>query len=50
MNREQVTEILEAYGLERILEDHHMDLPFVLEVLDELGYLNLGEYVDEDCG
>jgi len=48
MNREEVTEMLEAYGLERILEDHHMDVPFVLELLDQLGYINLEEYQDED--
>lgn len=48
MKREEVTEILEAYGLERILEDHHMDLPFVLDLLNELGYINLEQYIDED--
>lgn len=48
MKREEVTEILETYGLERILEDHHMDLPFVLELLDELGYINLEQYFDTD--
>jgi len=48
MKREEVTEILEAYGLERILEDHHMDVPFVLELLEGLGYINLEQYEDED--
>ncbi len=48
MTREQITDISERYGLERILEDAYIDVPFVLEILNELGYIHLEAYADED--
>lgn len=45
---EHITELIECYGLDRILEDHHITLPEVLDILDELGFLHLDMYDDPD--
>jgi len=45
-----LTELVEAYGLERILEDAQITLPEVLDILDELGFLHLGIYDGCDVG
>ena len=44
---EEVLDLIEAYGFERILEDGDMSKPNVLMLLDELGFLEL-EMCDDD--
>lgn len=46
MTREQVEELVDAYGLERILQDSETDLIECLQILDELGYIYLEMYND----
>jgi len=48
MRKEEVEYILEAYGLDRILEDNQMDLVDILEILSDLGYIDLEQYNHED--
>lgn len=48
MKKEEVEYILEAYGLDRILEDNQMELVEILEILNDLGYLDLEQYENED--
>ena len=44
---EHITELIELYGLERILEDSQITLAEVLDILDELGFVYLDQY--DDC-
>jgi len=44
MRKEEVEYILEAYGLDRILEDNQMGLVDILEILNDLGYIDLEQY------
>jgi hypothetical protein len=46
MRKEEVEYILEAYGLDRILEDNQMKLVDILEILNDLGYIDLEQYED----
>lgn len=46
---EEVLDMIEAYGFERILEDGEMNKPEVLMLLDELGFLELEMYDDDYC-
>lgn len=48
MTEEEIFEILEQRGLDNILEEHYMTLPFALSILDELGYLDLERYKEEE--
>ena len=48
MTEEQILEILDLRGLDTILEEHHMSLPFVLGLLNDLGYLDLERYTDSE--
>ena len=48
MTEEQILEILDLRGLDTILEEHHMSLPFVLGLLHDLGYLDLERYIDSE--
>jgi hypothetical protein len=43
-----ITELIEAYGLDRILEDNQITLPEALDILDELGFVCLEQYGDCD--
>jgi len=45
---EEVLDMIEAYGFERILEDGEMNKPEVLMLLDELGFLELEMYDDDN--
>jgi len=47
---EEVLDMIEAYGFERILEDGEMKKPDVLMLLDELGFLELEMYDDDYSG
>lgn len=47
MKQQEIEDILERYGLERILEDNLTTLTTVLDILVDLGYLDLEMY-DED--
>jgi hypothetical protein len=44
---EEVLDMIEAYGYERILEDFYMDKVDVLLILDELGFISIEEYDDK---
>lgn len=44
MNREQIEELLEAYGFEEILIRFNLTPWKTLEILDELGYIMLEVY------
>lgn len=46
MTEEQILEILDLRGLDNILEENYMTLPFALSVLNDLGYLDLERYID----
>jgi len=48
MTKEEVEYILEAYGLDRILEDNQMELVDILDILNDLGYLDLEQYEDDN--
>ena len=48
MTEEQILDILDSRGLDTILEDNYMSLPFVLGLLNDLGYINLEQYKDND--
>lgn len=47
---DEVLDLLETYGIERILEDSQTDMPSVLMVLDELGFVELEMYDDDNSG
>jgi hypothetical protein len=47
---DEVLDLLEAYGIDRILEDSQTDMPSVLIVLDELGFVELEMYDDDNSG
>jgi hypothetical protein len=47
---EHITELIELYGLDRILEDHQITLPEVMDILDELGFVCLDIYDDDTLG
>ena len=44
---EEMLDMLEAYGFDRILEDSNTDKASVLLVLDELGFIELEMYDDD---
>lgn len=48
MTEDEIQEILSSRGLDSILEDHYMTLPFALSVLNDLGYINLEQYEEVD--
>ena len=48
MDLDQIQEILERYGLKQILLDHMLNELAVLEILDDNGYINLKEYMQDD--
>jgi len=48
MTEDEIQEILSSRGLDTILEEHHMSLPFVLGLLNDLGYLDLERYIDSE--
>lgn len=44
----RVRRILEAYGLDRILEDNDITIEQVVTLLEDLGYLYLEMYEEEE--
>lgn len=48
MTPEEIQEIIDSRGLDTILEEHYLTWPFVLALLDELGYIDLANYVEND--
>lgn len=48
MEDDEVEFILEKYGLDRILEDAQMTLVDVLSLMNELGYVYLDQYEEEE--
>jgi hypothetical protein len=47
---DEVLDLLETYGIERILEDSNTDMPSILIVLDEIGFVELEMYDDDNSG
>lgn len=47
MNKQRIEEMVEAYGLERLLEDNQMTLVDMLDIMENLGYLELEMYEEE---
>jgi len=45
---ERLQDILDRYGLDRILEDNQLKLTEALDILEELGFLCLEMYEEED--
>jgi len=39
-----ITELIDLYGLDRLLEDSQITLAEALDILDELGFLHLDLY------
>ena len=48
MTLDQIQEIIDSRGLDNILEEHYMTLPFALSVLDDLGYIDLEKYLEAE--
>jgi hypothetical protein len=48
MQKEQIQRLIEDYGLKNILADHNLTMWKVLEILDNLGYIYLERYEQED--
>ena len=48
MTEDEIAHLLETRGLDSILEDNYMSLPFALSILEGLGYINLEQYKDND--
>jgi len=48
MTEEEIQEVIFSRGLDTILEEHYITLPFALSILDELGYLDLERYKEND--
>ena len=46
--KEQIKQLIETYGYQRILADHNLTLWKTLEILDDLGYLLLERYEDKE--
>lgn len=48
MKQEKIEDMIENYGLERILEDNRMSLVELLDIMENLGYLDLEMYCEEE--
>lgn len=48
MTEDEIQEILSSRGLDTILVDNYLTLPFALSVLNDLGYINLEQYEEVD--
>jgi len=47
MKKDEITHLLDLYGIDRILEDNQWTLPEMLDLLEELGYICLDMYVSD---
>ena len=48
MTKEDIIELIEKYGIEWILDDCELSQAQALEILDELGFIDLGKYSSDD--
>lgn len=48
MTQDDITDLLDKYGIERVLEDNQWKLCEILEILEELGYIHLDMYIDPE--
>lgn len=48
MKLKRVLYLLETYGIDRILEDNMTTLPEILDLLVDLGYIDLDMYEEEE--
>lgn len=49
MKPSEIEEILEQYGLDRVLEDNQTNLVEVMGILEQLGYIYLDMYLPTDA-
>jgi DNA-binding GntR family transcriptional regulator len=47
MDRQYISKLLSQYGLRQILADSNITIVEALEVLEELGFIDLEQYGDE---
>jgi hypothetical protein len=48
MEREEIKKLLDAYGFQHIIKENGLTTLDVLELLSDLGYINLEGYCDEE--
>jgi hypothetical protein len=46
MDKHYISELLQQYGLRQILSDSNITVVDALEILDELGFIDLEQYKD----
>ena len=46
--RQYINYLLKTYGLRQILDDNNITVVEALEILDELGFIDLEQYKDAD--
>lgn len=46
--RQYINYLLKTYGLRQILDDNNITVVEALEILDELGFIDLEQYKDEE--
>ena len=46
--RQYINYLLKTYGLRQILDDNKITVVEALEILDELGFIDLEQYKDEE--
>jgi len=46
MDKHYISELLQKYGLRQILSDSNITIVDALEILDELGFIDLEQYKD----
>lgn len=47
MTKEQIKQLIEQRGVTSILKDHDLTMWKVLDILDELGYIYLEQYLED---
>lgn len=48
MTKSEIEDLLDKYGLERILEDSGLVIADVIDILEETGFIDLEQYIEAD--
>jgi len=48
MTKSEIEDLLDRYGLYRILEDSGLVMADVIDILEELGFIDLEQYQNDD--
>jgi hypothetical protein len=48
MDRKEIKTLLDKYGIKHILKESELTLLDMLEILSDLGYINLEKYEEEE--